>query len=1100
MAYKRFTKTVKQSTGRFLAPVALAFLMISSTAMAKLPPTAFKNVTRHFRKGKEAYSPTLGMAALETGLIENIRFFGPFTPGFDTEGQRAYHKDTSTDPLWKIVQILFPSTGGTLTTDSGANTNLGRYVKNPNVIAILLQFTDDVRIGENPKIDTVAESILGVLTLPDKKKSTIKSNLRTQTVKPLLKSIQDSIQEEEKEKSLFPKYTTEQIIEAFFVYKFDKQKDIQTLIEALPETMIDKDVTFSKGEDPLTEKDVMGTIEKTTPYDLDDIFTLGIRDIFYSPTPYHEGVTPLSNGTCKVYNRATNTFDEKKTFADCGEITARHLANLILFNPETRAFDLTTIKAAQEKYKEATPQFKRIQNFIEFYEQQSPGLANAGDIDIRSSWNRVIGDLNEDKTNPVIRYVHDSQYEFETGYFNLLRAFQHIFSLELTPFPKEGEKIEEQKERLKKAFEELFNFLSPSSEIKIDFSKIESETTKQNEPDLFSGISITGQFSKDFSPYSFDIEMKPGHSELTNIKVGKITEDLDSKHPTMVKGHTAEETLYLLSQDFSPSITVPLYKLYNHALADNDSKLDFIETLASQWKVMIGEKGEVSLRDRLSLMLKNVLSFLSWRDVATVENYTELLRDRLSLMLKNVLSSLSWEDNVIVENYTRLLSKLFKNFKENPNEDLQEILFQHTEALYMKETSTVETFEDLLQHFPGLKRLICLDSDKSLSLTFSAENKNLEELYLGGIKITSIIGLERLSALRKLDASNTPGLTSLTFSAENKNLEELYLGGTKITSITGLEHLLALKRLYVSSTDLTSLTFLADNKNLEELYLQRSKITSITGLEHLPALKRLGAKDAQKLTSLTFSAENKNLEELYLGGTKITSITGLEHLLALKRLDVSSTDLTSLTFSAENKNLEELYLGGTKITSITGLEHLLALKRLDASSILSLTSLTFSAENKNLEELNLNYSGVESITGLEHLSALRGLYARGTQKLTSLTFSAENKNLEELNLSYSGVKSITGLEHLLALKRLSVSDTSGLTSLTFSAENKNLEELDLSETNITSITGLSLLPKLKFLDITRCDKLETIKIRKGVTIIGRLSGLKVEEVEDTHVR
>ncbi|HCC24663.1 MAG TPA: hypothetical protein DEP85_04015, partial [Holosporales bacterium] len=104
------------------------------------------------------------------------------------------------------------------------------------------------------------------------------------------------------------------------------------------------------------------------------------------------------------------------------------------------------------------------------------------------------------------------------------------------------------------------------------------------------------------------------------------------------------------------------------------------------------------------------------------------------------------------------------------------------------------------------------------------------------------------------------------------------------------------------------------------------------------------------------------------------------------------------------------------------------------------------------------------------------------------------------NLSYSGVKSITGLEHLLALKRLSVSDTSGLTSLTFSAENKNLEELDLSETNITSITGLSLLPKLKFLDITRCDKLETIKIRKGVTIIGRLSGLKVEEVEDTHVR
>ncbi|EKE10277.1 MAG: hypothetical protein ACD_16C00058G0001, partial [uncultured bacterium] len=139
------------------------------------------------------------------------------------------------------------------------------------------------------------------------------------------------------------------------------------------------------------------------------------------------------------------------------------------------------------------------------------------------------------------------------------------------------------------------------------------------------------------------------------------------------------------------------------------------------------------------------------------------------------------------------------------------------------------------------------------------------------------------------------------------------------------------------------------------------------------------------------------------------------------------------------------------------------------------------------------------ITGLEHLLALKRLYVSSTD-LTSLTFLADNKNLEELYLQRSKITSITGLEHLPALKRLGAKDAQKLTSLTFSAENKNLEELDLSETNITSITGLSLLPKLKFLDITRCDKLETIKIRKGVTIIGRLSGLKVEEVEDTHVR
>jgi len=1025
MVYRRFIKTVKQSTGRFLAPIALAFLMISSTAMAKLPPTAFKNVTRHFRKGKEAYSPTLGMAALETGLIENIRFFGPFTPGFDTEGQRAYHKDTSTDPLWKIVQILFPSTGGTLTTDSGANTNLGRYVKNPNVIAILLQFTDDVRIGENPKIDTVAESILGVLTLPDKKKSTIKSNLRTQTVKPLLKSIQDSIQEEGG-KSLFPKYTTEQIIEAFFAYKFDKQEDIQTLIKALPETMIDENVTFSKGEDLLTAKDVENTTQKTDAYDLDDIFTLGIRDIFYSPTPYHEGVTPLSNGTCKVYNRATNTFDEKKTFADCGEITARHLANLILFNPETRAFDLTTIKAAQEKYKEATPQFKRIQNFIEFYEQQSPGLANAGDIDIRSSWNRVIGDLNEDKTNPVVRYVHDSKYELETGYFNLLRAFQHIFSLELTPFPKEGEKIEEQKERLKKAFEELFNFLSPSSEIKIDFSKIESETTKQNEPDLFSGISITGQFSKDFSPYSFDIEMKPGHSELTNIKVGKITEDLDSKHPTMVKGHTAEETLYLLSQDFSPSITVPLYKLYNHALADNDSRLDFIEALASQWKAIVGETGG------------------------------EFLKDKLSLMLKNVLSSLSWEDNSIAEKYTILLSKLFKNFEKNPNDDLKNVLLQNTLTIRFQRYSDTTYFD--LQYFSKIKKLEL--SEGTHSLTFSEMNTALEELVFDKAGIT-IKGIEHLSALKKLIFKTYSSETErklmrkfyryelgpLTFSAENKNLEELIFRG-KVNSITGLEHLSALKKLIVEAEGVGPLTFSAENKNLEELIF-RGKVNGITGLEHLSALRKL-IVEAGGVDSLTFSAKNEKLEELNLSLSRVKSITGLEHLSALRKLIVEAGGVDSLTFSAKNEKLEELNLWKSKITSITGLEHLLALKRLNVSDTSGLTSLTLSG-NKNLEELNLRLSGVKSLIGLEELPKLKSLDVSGTP-IKELIFSGKNSNFEILEAAFC--------------------------------------------TCLTKIENLHLLPKLKTLNLEGCNQLQEVKVKKGVNITGRPLSLKVTEVED----
>ena len=156
----------------------------------------------------------------------------------------------------------------------------------------------------------------------------------------------------------------------------------------------------------------------------------------------------------------------------------------------------------------------------------------------------------------------------------------------------------------------------------------------------------------------------------------------------MVKGHTAEETLYLLSQDFSPSITVPLYKLYNHALADNDSRLDFIEALASQWKAIVGETGG------------------------------EFLKDKLSLMLKNVLSSLSWEDNSIAEKYTILLSKLFKNFEKNPNDDLKNVLLQNTLTIRFQRYSDTTYFD--LQYFSKIKKLEL--SEGTHSLTFS-ENR-----------------------------------------------------------------------------------------------------------------------------------------------------------------------------------------------------------------------------------------------------------------------------------------------------------------------------------------------------------------------------------------
>ena len=90
----------------------LAFsTMLSPGAMAKIPPVAFKGITKHFRNGKEYLSATLGIIALELGLVENIRLYGPYIPAYRPDGTRDYASDTSDDPLWNVVKILFPSSG-----------------------------------------------------------------------------------------------------------------------------------------------------------------------------------------------------------------------------------------------------------------------------------------------------------------------------------------------------------------------------------------------------------------------------------------------------------------------------------------------------------------------------------------------------------------------------------------------------------------------------------------------------------------------------------------------------------------------------------------------------------------------------------------------------------------------------------------------------------------------------------------------------------------------------------------------------------------------------------------------------------------------------
>lgn len=146
----RLKKRMKRNVMSALI-AAFSSMVSAPGAYTQISLTAFKGVTRCFIPGKEFFSPTVGASALYCGLINNMRLFGNCEAarnvvegGVDT---RDYINDRSSDPVWNVVKILFPSSGGQLSGESTFSTSFGKVVDDPRSIAILLNFVNEAREG-----------------------------------------------------------------------------------------------------------------------------------------------------------------------------------------------------------------------------------------------------------------------------------------------------------------------------------------------------------------------------------------------------------------------------------------------------------------------------------------------------------------------------------------------------------------------------------------------------------------------------------------------------------------------------------------------------------------------------------------------------------------------------------------------------------------------------------------------------------------------------------------------------------------------------------------------------------------------------------------
>lgn len=958
-------------------PMAFASMLFASSAMAKINPTAFVGVTEYFLKDKSKdmtfYSPTLGEAALELGLIENIRFNGAFTRGMK-EGARDYTQDSSKDPLWNVVKILFPSNNGQLGTVTNATTNFARYVKNPKVAALLLNYAkqvEDVKGKGNLSAKVTQQfsaEILKTLEGLGEGKSTIE-NFKKVTLNPLLNAIRESIETEKKGTSLSPRHTTEQVIEAFFCYQFNTQDDIWELIKNLDGSIVDKSKPLPTQAHYLEEKDLPQILAKSD-FNLDDIFDLTQASLFTSLTPYKAGVNLLNNGQAYPYDREKNTQIKTNAFPDCVETASRHLFNLTLFNPIQREFDLTAIEAFVKSREESTGEKNPyFENFKNFYAHQKLLMANAGDIGIRSLWNTVVANL------PHTAYRNENGNEIKSGFVNLLKTFETIFSLPLKTSPESG--LGEKKAWVEDSLQILFSALNPAYAYKIQL-----QDNPENREELFGNALITvSDKAKGNNLFFFNLRVAGGHTEVNKLELLTKQNAVDyteaiAKHRDSLKKGTAEESLLLLASPDLQKDIHPFYRLYSQPLNDNATKIAFLNTLSDHYE--------------------------SWKTEPSIKNNIHLIKD----IAKNVMSNIGLSDPAVAREALPVIQKL----RQNPDFELPDHIDNILSNLPVFDLSGTQNFDEVF--LKGLPSLTALE-------LFRSSVKNLD-------------GLETLSSLKTLNLGNTERLKKLSLKGL-ENLKTLNLGDSAIEEVEGLEGLVNLEVLQLEKTAKLKAISLKGLKSLVKLDLSRSNVDSVKDLDTLSNLEQLNLRRAL-VEEISFKGLT-NLKELILDESAVKKVTHLGALSNLQYLDLGFTrnlDEISLNGLAKVKkisfwnsnvkkiegletlsNLEDLELHGVKNLEKMSVKGLTNLKSLNVSGakMTEIEGLNFLS---NLRDLNVEDSAIASLNGLNFLHKLQRLNLQGAKNIQELEFTQDNKDLR-LQLQNSGIKNrsqIKGIEHL----------------------------------------------------------------------------------------
>ena len=361
-----------------------------------------KNSPKYLKREYIFMHPVLGILARRSGYIYSLRFFGNFVSGDDHSKDKA----NGGDYIWSILRILFPSTGGNLTTVSNARGNFGSHTT-PKMVADIIHFSVYIRLYQEEvaeiirqRVYTISgggedlgfkEAILEVRnSMRDITNQIIGLSPEFEEYKLIIMHIFNAITNQNKNEITlgYPKYTIELLLLAFLDMHYNNNRILEEYYNDILDDFC--------GEDRPPEADL-------------DFFDDKISHL----TPYGNSISSLiGNGNCEVYDRSCGRVLET-IFADCVETSIRHLLTILFY--DSRTGDTITTKNNE------------INKF--FASLNDP---NDGSMVTRSRWNSIVGDLNRVPNALKIDYdfkIDDAQYDLGSSMLNYCKLLSRLFEL-----------------------------------------------------------------------------------------------------------------------------------------------------------------------------------------------------------------------------------------------------------------------------------------------------------------------------------------------------------------------------------------------------------------------------------------------------------------------------------------------------------------------------------------------------------------------------------------------------------------------------------------------------------------------------------------------